>query len=82
MCGVTDAAHARSTPRTPPCRANGNSALIVVDMERFLVPPVAACVLAVAVLSAVMFVGVWISIGGSPWARFRELLEWVTVMRR
>lgn len=57
-------------------------AVIVRDMESFFVPPVASCVLAVAVLTAVVFVGVWVSIGGSPWGRFRELLEWVTVMRR
>ena len=54
--------------------------MIVRGMERFSVPPVAACVLAFAVLSAVVFVGGWISIGGGPWARFRVLLEWVAGM--
>lgn len=44
-------------------------------MSRFSVPPAAAYVLAIAVLVLVVFVCVWISIGGGPWERFYSVLE-------
>lgn len=44
-------------------------------MSRFSVPPEAAFVLAIAVLVLVVFVCVWISIGGGPWERFYSVLE-------
>lgn len=47
-------------------------------MERFLVPPTAACVLAVAVLILVVCTCVWIFCGGEPWERFKTVLEIVT----
>lgn len=55
--------------------------MIVAGMDKFSVPLVAACVLAAAAFVAVVFVGVWISIGGGPWERFREVVKLVTTMR-
>lgn len=52
----------------------------VVTMSRFSVPPEAAFVLAIAVLVLVVFVCVWISIGGGPWERFYNVLEvWTSI---
>lgn len=52
-------------------------------MNRFPVPPAAAFVLAFAVLVLIVFVCVWISIGGGPWERFHSMLElWMVSSRR
>lgn len=52
-------------------------------MNEFPVPPTAACVLAIAVLVVVVFVCTWISFGGGPWERFRNVLElWAASTRR
>lgn len=44
-------------------------------MIRFSVPPAAVYVLAITMLVLVVFVCVWISIGGGPWERFYSVLE-------
>lgn len=49
-------------------------------MDRFSMPPVAAGVLAFALLIFVVFVCVWISMGGGPWERFHSVLEiWTSI---
>lgn len=51
-------------------------------MDRFSLPPAAACVLAFALLILVVFVCVWISVGGGPWERFHNVLELWTASTR
>ena len=59
----------------PPCTEILDGPVSVVTMSRFPMPPAAACVLAIAVLVLVVFLCVWISIGGGPWEQFYSVLE-------
>lgn len=69
---------AASVTRIPLHQHPTPSAVNVRGMNRFSVPPAAACVLAIAVL--VLVVCVWISVGGGPWERFYSVLEvWTSI---